>query len=87
MQLTLNIENETIAQKILWLLEHFENEGLQIENQSDIKNKIQTPEYSEEYIEKHWRELAYNASGNPDQDDDKILIDSYGKYLNDKHTI
>ena len=30
MQVTLNIPNEQLSEKILWFLEHFKNEGLEI---------------------------------------------------------
>ena len=30
MQIAINFQNETIAQKILWLLEHFKNDGVEI---------------------------------------------------------
>jgi len=28
MQVAINFQNETIAQKVLWMLEHFKNDGL-----------------------------------------------------------
>lgn len=34
MQLTLKIENEAVAKKILWLLEHFKKDGLSITKES-----------------------------------------------------
>ncbi|MFK5986352.1 MAG: hypothetical protein QM479_13145 [Pseudomonadota bacterium] len=84
MQLTLNIKNEALAQKILWLLEHFKKDGLEvIENKSNIEKTV----YSDEYVKENWRELAYNASGDPEQDDDDVLREKYGKYLNEKHSI
>ena len=30
MQIAVNFQNETIAQKVLWLLEHFQNDGVEI---------------------------------------------------------
>jgi len=30
MQLSVNIENDTIAQKVLWMLEHFKSDGVQV---------------------------------------------------------
>jgi hypothetical protein len=84
MQLTLNIKNEALAQKILWLLEHFKKDGLEvIENEFNIKKTI----YSDEYVKENWRELAYNASGDAEQDDDDVLREKYGKHLNEKHSV
>ena len=30
MQIAVNFQNETIAQKVLWLLEHFQNDGVEV---------------------------------------------------------
>ncbi len=38
--LTINIKNETLTEKVLWLLEHFKKDGLEItskENIDDLK--------------------------------------------------
>lgn len=34
--LTINIKDDRLLQKVLWLLEHFKNDGLEIVNQEDI---------------------------------------------------
>lgn len=34
--LTINIQNETLTEKVLWLLEHFKNDGLEISSKEDI---------------------------------------------------
>jgi len=30
MQITVNFQNETIAKKVLWMLEHFQNDGVEV---------------------------------------------------------
>ena len=30
MQITVNFQDETIAQKVLWMLEHFKNDGVEV---------------------------------------------------------
>ena len=30
MQVAVNFENDTIAQKVLWILEHFKNDGVEV---------------------------------------------------------
>ncbi len=30
MQIAVNFQNETIAQKVLWMLEHFKNDGVEV---------------------------------------------------------
>ncbi len=49
MQVTLDIPNEQLSEKILWLLEHFKSEGLEI-----IKGKKETssvPKHKEEGLD------------------------------------
>jgi len=40
MQITVNFENETIAQKVLWILEHFKNDGVEIITLDDTDDEI-----------------------------------------------
>ena len=30
MQIAVNFQNDTIAQKVLWMLEHFKNDGVEV---------------------------------------------------------
>ena len=36
--LTINIANDTLVDKVMWLLEHFKNDGLEIVSQEDIED-------------------------------------------------
>ena len=36
--LTINIQNETLTEKVLWLLEHFKKDGLEIISKEDIED-------------------------------------------------
>ena len=36
--LTLNIKNDTLFEKIMWLLEHFKQEGLEIVSHEDLED-------------------------------------------------
>ena len=36
--ITINLNNETIAEKVFWLLKHFENEGLEIIAKEDLED-------------------------------------------------
>ena len=43
MQVAVNFENETIAQKVLWMLEHFKNDGVEViklDNTETLINKF-----------------------------------------------
>ncbi len=34
--LTINIQNSALAEKVVWILEHFKNDGLEIVSKEDI---------------------------------------------------
>ena len=36
--LIINIQNEILTEKVLWLLEHFKKDGLEITSQEDIED-------------------------------------------------
>ena len=36
--LTINIQNNTLMEKVLWLLEHFKKDGLEISSREDIED-------------------------------------------------
>jgi hypothetical protein len=36
--LTINIQNETLVEKVIWLLDHFKNDGLEIVSKEDIED-------------------------------------------------
>ncbi|MEO1953448.1 MAG: hypothetical protein ABGW74_01945 [Campylobacterales bacterium] len=36
--LTINIQNETLVDKVVWLLEHFKNDGLEIVSKEDTRD-------------------------------------------------
>jgi len=40
MQVAINFQNETIAQKVLWMLEHFKNDGVEVIKLDNSDNEI-----------------------------------------------
>jgi hypothetical protein len=36
--LTINIQNETLTEKVLWMLEHFKSDGLEISSKENIED-------------------------------------------------
>ena len=40
MQIAVNFQNETIAQKVLWMLEHFKNDGVEVVKIDNTDNEI-----------------------------------------------
>jgi len=49
--LTINIQNETLVEKVIWLLDHFKNDGLEIVSKEDIEDlKLLSEKRNEEKI-------------------------------------
>ena len=40
MQIAVNFQNETIAQKVLWILEHFKNDGVEVVKLDNTDDEI-----------------------------------------------
>jgi len=40
MQIAVNFQNETIAQKVLWMLEHFKNDGVEVVKLDNTDDEI-----------------------------------------------
>ena len=40
MQVAVNFQNETIAQKVLWMLDHFKNDGVEVVKLDNIDDEI-----------------------------------------------
>ncbi len=64
-QLILNIKNENIMDKLLWMLDHFKNDGVEVEHPKTQNKKTET-ELSDEYIEKNWQSIVSKALANYD---------------------
>lgn len=82
MRLLLNIKNEQILDKLLWVLKHFESDGVEIIQGDVIKENNIT--YSDEYIEKNWKEMVSKALADFDADSDDWKYE-YGEYLAEKY--
>jgi hypothetical protein len=89
MQLTIDIKNESIAHKIIQLLEVFKNDGVEIRHTDSNKltTKIQKQEadLSDEYIEKNWRKIGMNTNS-ADLDDDERIYEAAEEFYDDKHS-
>ena len=59
-QLILNIKDESTKEKILWMLEHFKDDGIEIE-QTPITN------CTDEYIEQNYKEIVSKSLENYDK--------------------
>jgi len=88
-KIIIKIKNKEVLPKLFSMLNTFSEDEIQVE--SDIKlnkNGIikKKKKVLTEDIEKNWRKIAYEASGNLYQDDDEILVEAYLEYKNDKNT-
>jgi len=61
-QLILNIENENILDKLLWMLKHFESDGVKIVEEK----KLPEHTFTDEYIKDNWRELIMTTHSDPE---------------------
>lgn len=66
MLLSLDVKNEKILNKLLWLLKHFEKDGVKILKQT--KNKSNIKKNDDKYIEENWKELVSEGLSNYDED-------------------
>ncbi len=82
MQISINIENESVAKKILWLLTHFKDEGVEVKYTSVPKEP--TSNFSEEYLKEHWQELIM-TNEDPYVSDDDMLEKAHSEWDNEKY--
>ena len=82
MQLIIDIKNESIADKIKTILSTFKNDGVEIKEvfHTESKNNL-----SDEYIEKHWREILMGIKSDPDYYKSEQYKLDRGKYLMEKY--
>ena len=82
LKIVLNIHNKDVMDKLLWILRHFESEGIEI---IDYKKDLEQAKWNDEYVEKHWREIALSTDS-ADLDDDERLYKAYEEYYHEKHS-
>lgn len=80
MKIIINVFNEEILDNLLWLLKHFEKDGIEI-----IKSKEDKEDWSNEYIEKNWKEIGMKTNS-IDFDDDEKLYEVVGEFYNGKYS-
>jgi len=89
MQLIIDIQNESIANKIKTILSAFKNDGVEIKEtlSTEPETRNQKPEtnLSDEYIEKHWREILMGIKSDPDYYKSEQYKMDRGEYLMEKY--
>jgi hypothetical protein len=83
MQLSVNINDNSIAEKILCFLNSFSNKGV-IVKKIEIEN-VNEKLFSDEYIEKNWREIGMNTHSSNLNDDERIY-EAALEFYNEKHS-
>ena len=61
-RLIIDIKNESTKEKILWMLEHFKDDGVEIQSNSETKAKL----LSDEFIEKNYKKIVSKSLENYD---------------------
>lgn len=61
MQLTVDIPDNSLADKIIQILNVFKNDGIKIKRQTE-KKKIDESLFTEEYIKENWKELLMTST-------------------------
>ena len=75
MKLVIKVYNEKILDRLLWLLNHFEKDCIEIIEKEESKGT----KWTYEYIEKHWKELGMETNSS-DLDDDERLYETSGEF-------
>ncbi|MEA3503244.1 MAG: hypothetical protein U9R47_10745 [Actinomycetota bacterium] len=82
-QLVLNIKNDNIMDKLLWMLEHFKSDGVEIQQEQKTRNQQGETDFSDEYIKNNWREIGMSTNS-AHFDDDDMLEEAYWEHHNKK---
>lgn len=85
MQISIEVEDKKIARKILKILEVFMDEGVKVISDNTINNATKEPEWTDEYIDKHWREIILDTHSS-ELDDDERLYEAAARFYDDKHS-
>ncbi|NEW61408.1 hypothetical protein GSY74_08945 [Sulfurovum sp. bin170] len=83
MQLLINIP-DSLANKIIQILNVFKSDGLEIVRKID-RSEESLPKYSDEYIEKNWKELIMTIKSDTDYHKSEQYQLDRGEYLMEKY--
>lgn len=84
MQLTINIQNESLVDKIIKILEVFKNDGVIIVKK-DISSDNKEKEYTDTYLKENWREMVMSSGDNADYYKSEEYYEDRGNYLLEKY--
>ena len=85
MRLILEIEDSDLVDKIVWLLQSLQSEGVKIINDNFQEDSLVKHEWDEEFVKKHWREIVMDTHS-ADLDDDERLYEAAARFYHEKHS-
>ena len=84
MQLVINIQNESLVNKIIKILEVFKNDGVKIVKK-DMSLDNREKEYTDEYLKENWREMVMTSGDSSDYYKSEEYYEDRGNYLLEKY--
>ncbi len=83
-QLLLNIYDESVTSKLLLMLEQFKDKGVVV-NKKEIFPEFKSFNYTDEYIEKNWKNILMNTKSDSDYYKSEKYYEDRGNYLMEKY--
>ena len=84
MQLTINIQNKSLVNKIIQILEVFKNDGVEIiKKDTSLANNEKA--YTDEYLKENWRKMIMTSGDNSDYYKSETYYEERGNYLLEKY--
>ena len=86
MQLIIDIPNNSLADKIIQILNVFKSDGAKIEIKQDLNvTKYRKFDYSDDEIEKNWKDILMNTQSDSDYYKSELYYEERGAYLMEKY--
>jgi hypothetical protein len=83
MQLIINVQNESLVEKIVWFLETLKDKGVQvIQKDMTIDSKSK---YTDEYLRENWKEMVMSSGDSSDYYKSEAYYTDRGNYLLEKY--
>ena len=84
MQLIINIQNESLVDKIVWFLETLKDKGVQI-IQKETTVLDGESKYTDEYLKENWKEMIMSSGDSSDYYKSEMYYEERGNYLLEKY--
>ena len=86
MQLIIDIPNNSLADKIIKILNVFKSDGAKIKITENPNNaQYKKFDYSDAEIEKNWKDILMNTQSDPDYYKSELYYEERGDYLMEKY--